>query len=161
MDDDNSPSTFLEILTYCRKDLMIPFPYWKGEHVMTNTFINTTNCDLKDEFLLRVQRSVRFELGEWSPWKMLTVAGIPYSLNILGIDYMYDDPKKPNEPSLQTHFLKYPNDEEERQRAPPIHGVRKGPSVTTLMNVHFEFKILKTTPIDNTLLPRSTKTTVI
>ena len=65
---------------------------WRGDHVLSRTFQNVRNCELRTTFLLKVLRAARLELGEREPWCTLTDSGIPYTLSILGVEYVFQKP---------------------------------------------------------------------
>ncbi len=65
---------------------------WRGDHVLSKTFSNVRNCELRTTFLLKVLRAARLELGEREPWCTLTDSGIPYTLSILGVEYVFQKP---------------------------------------------------------------------
>jgi hypothetical protein len=37
---------------------------WRGDHVLTKVFSNVQNCELRTNFLLKMLRAARLELGE-------------------------------------------------------------------------------------------------
>jgi len=90
---------------------------WRGDHVLTKVFPNVRNCELRTAFLLKALRSARLELGERAPWSTLTNSGVPFTLSILGLEYVY---QRPESDSVDTHSVPFPISDEDRQKAPPI-----------------------------------------
>jgi hypothetical protein len=125
----------------------------KGDHVLTKVFPNVRNCELRTTFLLKVLRAARLELGEREPWCTLTNSGIPYTLSILGIEYVF---QKPGSDLLDTYSLPFPISDEDHQRAPMVRLTRDDlTSRQTLMTLHLEYKVLKFQFPDNALTPLS------
>jgi len=126
---------------------------WRGDHVLSKTFQNVRNCELRTTFLLKVLRAARLELGEREPWCTLTDSGIPYTLSILGVEYVF---QKPGSDSSDTYCLPFPISDEDRQRAPMVRPTRDDLTTRqTSMTLHLEFKVLKFQFPDNVLTPVS------
>ncbi len=126
---------------------------WRGDQVLTKTFPNVRNCELRTTFLLKVLRAARLELGEREPWCTLTDSGIPYTLSILGVEYVF---QKPGSDTSDTYCLPFPISDEDRQKAPMVRPTRDDlSSRQTSMTLHLEFKVLKFQFPDNVLTPVS------
>jgi hypothetical protein len=108
---------------------------------------------IEDNLILKVLRAARLELGERVPWCTLTDSGIPYTLSILGIEYVF---QKPGSDSSDTYSLPFPISDEDRQRAPIVRPTRDDLTLRqTSMTLHLEFKVLKFQFPDNILTPVS------
>ena len=126
---------------------------WRGDHVLSKSFQNVRNCELRTTFLLKVLRAARLELGEREPWCTLTDSGIPYTLSILGIEYVF---QKPGSDTSDTYCLPFPISDEDRQKAPMVRPTRDDLTTRqTSMTLHLEFKVLKFQFPDNALTPVS------
>jgi hypothetical protein len=114
---------------------------WRGDHVLTKVFMNFRNCELRTAFLLKVLRAARLELGEREPWCTLTDSGIPYTLSILGLEYVF---QKPGSDSSAAYSLPFPISDKDRQRAPMVRPTRDDLTMRqTTMTLHLEFNVLK------------------
>ena len=114
---------------------------WRGDHVLSKTFQNVRNCELRTTFLLKVLRAARLELGEREPWCTLTDSGIPYTLSILGVEYVF---QKPGSDTSDTYCLPFPISDEDQQKAPMVRPTRDDLTTRqTSVTLHLEFKVLK------------------
>jgi hypothetical protein len=126
---------------------------WRGDHAITKIFQNVRNYELRTSFLLRVLRMACLELGERAPWSVLTDSGVPYTLSILGVEYIF---QKPDSDSTDTMCIPFPISDEDRTNSPPIKPTREDVTTRqTTINLHLEFKVLKFQFPENALTPVS------
>ncbi len=126
---------------------------WRGDHALTKIFQNVRNCELRTSFLLRVLRMACLELGERAPWSILTDSGVPYTLSILGVEYVF---QKPDSDSTDTICIPFQILDVDRVNSPPIKPTREDVTTTQMtIKLHLEFKVLKFQFPENALTPMS------